>query len=173
MEGAGRTGSYIPGLKAHSPEQELLIAEYLPKMMVTMQSLGVARDFFFVLPPYNETGGNKDWGLMRRDFTVKPGYAAFATLVDQLGNAAPEGEVRLGDGLKGFLYRRKEGGKVLAYWCISELDTDKPRPGLSNADLKARTFALPLSRRYRGVDLVGTPFTAEADVFRRRAIRLF
>lgn len=162
MEGAGRTGSYIPGLKAHSPEQELLIAEYLPKMMVTMQSLGVARDFFFVLPPYNETGGNKDWGLMRRDFTVKPGYAAFATLVDQLGNAAPEGEVRLGDGLKGFLYRRKEGGKVLAYWCISELDTDKPRPGLSNADLKARTFALPLSGDIRGVDLVGTPFTAEA-----------
>ena len=162
MEGAGRAGSYIPGLKAHSPEQELLIAEYLPKMMVTMQSLGAARNFFFVLPPYNETGGNKDWGLMRRDFTVKPGYAAFATLVDQLGNAAPEGEVRLGDGLKGFLYRRKEGGKILVYWSISELDTDKPRPGLSNADLKARTFALPLSGDIRGVDLVGTPFTAEA-----------
>ena len=161
-EGSGRIPSYIAGLKAHSPEQELLVAELLPKIMIHMQSLGVDRDFFFVLPPYSERDGNKDWGLMRRGFTGKAGYAALGTLVDQLGNAAPEGEVRLGDGLKGFLYRRKEGGKVLAYWCISELDTDKPRPGLSNADLKARTFALPLSGDIRGVDLVGTPFTAEA-----------
>ena len=105
--------------------------------------------------PYNETGGNKDWGLMRRDFTVKPGYAAFATLVDQLGNAAPEGEVRLGDGLKGFLYRRKEGGKVLAYWCISELDTDKPRPGLSNAERSGRHAVHGGGRTYSGDALSG------------------
>ncbi len=163
MEGAGRTASYIPGLKTHSPDQEMLIAEYLPKMMITMQSLGVARDFFFVLPPYNEGGGNKDWGLMRRDFTVKPGYAAFATLADRLGSAALTGEVKLGDKLKGYLYRQKNGTQTLVFWSISELDTDKPKPNLSAANLCERNFALPLKGEIKGVDLFGTPFTADAS----------
>ena len=61
MEGAGSLESFLPGIKMHSPDQELLIAEYLQKMMITMQMLGVDRDFFFVLPPYSEYGGNKDW----------------------------------------------------------------------------------------------------------------
>ncbi len=162
MEGSGRIDSFLPGLKAHSPEQEMIVAEYIPKMMITMQSLGVDRDFFFVLPPYSELGGNKDWGLMRRDYTVKPGYAAFATLVDQLGSAKPEGEVKLGDKLKGYLYRKKDGGKVLVYWSCSELDTDRPRPNLSITDLYKQTFALPLKGGVTGVDCFGTPFTAEA-----------
>lgn len=128
----------------------MLIAEYLPKMMVIMQFLGVSRDFFFVLPPYNESGGNKDWGLMRRDFSVKPGYAAFATLVDQLGGAVPEGEVRLGEKLRGFLYRRRDGGKTLVCWSRSELDTEKPRPNLTVTGLGEQTFALPPGRESGG-----------------------
>lgn len=155
MEGAGRADGLLPGLKAHSPEQEMLIAEYLPKMMVIMQFLGVSRDFFFVLPPYNESGGNKDWGLMRRDFSVKPGYAAFATLVDQLGGAVPEGEVRLGEKLRGFLYRRRDGGKTLVCWSRSELDTEKPRPNLTVTGLGEQTFALPPGGNPAGVDLFG------------------
>lgn len=163
MEGSGAKNSFLPGLKAHSPEQEMLIAEYVPKAMITLQFLGVDRDFFFVLPPFNESGGAKDWGLMRRDFTVKPGYAAFATLTDRLENAAPEGEVRLGPGLKGRLYRRKDGTKILVYWSLSELDTDKPKPNLSITGLNERKFSLPLSGTLKGVDLFGTPFTAEAS----------
>ena len=163
MEGSGAENSFLPGLKAHSPEQEMLIAEYIPKAMITLQFLGVDRDFLFVLPPYNELGGAKDWGLMRRDFTVKPGYVAFATLTDRLGNAAPEGEVRLGPGLKGRLYRRKDGTKILVYWSLSELDTDKPKPNLSITGLNERKFSLPLSGTLKGVDLFGTPFTAEAS----------
>ena len=85
LEGSGRLDSYMKGLKMHDPDQELLIAEFIPKMMISMQMLGVSRDFFFVLLPYNENDGKKDWGLMRRDFTVKAGFPAFATLVDQLG----------------------------------------------------------------------------------------
>ena len=161
MEGAGRADGLLPGLKAHSPEQEMLIAEYLPKMMVIMQFLGVSRDFFFVLPPYNESGGNKDWGLMRRDFSVKPGYAAFATLVDQLGGAVPEGEVRLGEKLRGFLYRRRDGGKTLVCWSRSELDTEKPRPNLTVTGLGEQTFALPPGGNPAGVDLFGTPFAVD------------
>jgi len=164
MEGSGRLASYMPGIRMHSFDQELLVAEFLPKMMIAMQSLGVSRDFFFVLPPYNEGGGNKDWGLMRRDFTVKPGYTAFATLADQLGRAKLLGQVDLGKEIKGYLYRQPDGGKTLVYWSISPLDTESGRPNLSTGDLLRRTFALPgAARKVNGVDLFGTPFTADSD----------
>lgn len=167
IEGAGQLENWVSGLKRHSYNQELLLAEFLPKAMLTLQNLGVARDFFFVLPPYNEFGGRKDWGMMRRDFTVKPGVAAFATLVDKLGNATPEGEVKLGEGLKGYLYRQRDGSRTLVYWSCSSIDTDTPSPSvymaaastkMSAEDLLERSFKLPGVRRtLRGVNLFGTP----------------
>lgn len=164
MEGAGREESFMPGIRQHSFDQELLIAEYLPKMMISMQMLGVSRDFFFVLPPYSENGGNKDWGLMRRDYTVKPGFAAFATLVDQLGDAVPEGEADVGDGVKGYLYRHRNGSRTLVYWSISELDTEPVRPGLSAADPKLRRIVLPPQEGpLCGTDLFGTPFEMKEE----------
>ena len=169
MEGAAQEESGIPGIRRHSPAQELLVAEYLAKMMITMQFLGVGRDFFFVLPPYNERAGRKDWGMMRHDYTVKPGYAAFATLVDQLGNARPEGEAALGEGIRGFLYRRRDGGRILVYWSISELDTKEQRPNLDTRDLLPRRFSIPGRGRIRGVNHFGTPF--EADGREMTAIR--
>ena len=162
MEGSGRQESYLPGIRMHAPDQELLIAEYIPKMMIAMQFLGVARDFFFVLPPYNEGGGSKDWGLMRRDFTVKPGFAAFATLIDRLGNATPIGEIDLDKNLKGYLYRQKDGSDTLVYWSISPLDNGGERPNLTTEDRLARTFSLPKQKgMLKGVDLFGTPFETD------------
>lgn len=172
MEGAGRLENWVPGLKMHSPDQEMLLAEFLPKAMLTLQNLGAARDFFFVLPPFNEFGGRKDWGMLRRDFTVKPGYAAFATLVDKLGTATPEGEVKLGDGLKGYLYRQKDGSRTLVYWSCSFIDTEAPAVGVYMAAVPAeqsakdpleRSFRLPgARRRLSGVDLFGTPLEADS-----------
>ncbi len=159
MEGAGRLESYMPGLKMHSPDQEMLLAEFIPKMMITMQSLGVARDFFFVLPPYNERGGSKDWGMMRRDFTVKPGYTALATLIDRLGYATLRGETALDDGLKGYLYRQKDGSDTLVFWSTSPIDTEGLQPNLTTENRKEQTFSLPGRNNARkGVDLFGTPF---------------
>ena len=162
MEGSGRLESYMPGVRMHSPDQELLVAEYLPKMMIAMQFLGVSRDFFFVLPPYNEGGGSKDWGLMRRDYSVKPGYVAFATLAAQLGNAAPEGEVALGKGIRGYLYRQKDGSHTLVYWSLSPIDTESERPNLTTENRLERTFSLPKQKgELGGVDLFGTPFKTD------------
>ena len=159
MEGSGRMESYMPGIRMHSPDQEMLLAEYIPKMMISMQFLGVARDFFFVLPPLNEGDGNKDWGLMRRDFTVKPGFAAFTTLTERLGNAVLTGEVDLGKGLKGYLYRQKNGTDTLVYWSVSPLDNEGERPNLTTEDRLERAFSLPEQKGVlRGVDLFGTPF---------------
>lgn len=162
MEGVGKTDSYMAGLKAHSPEQEMIIAEFLPKMMVTMQSLGVDRDFIFVLSPYNERNGFKDWGLMRRDYTVKPAFAVFATLTDKLGNATLLGSRELGPGLRGFVYRQPDGSGTLVYWSLSEIDTEKGIPAVNLKDSKAKKFSLPLEGKFTGVDAFGTPFTVQS-----------
>lgn len=162
-EGSGRDNSYIPGLKAHSAEQELLVAEFLPKTMLSMQSLGVDRNFFFVLPPYNEQGGAKDWGLMRRDFSVKPGYVAFSNLMHQLGSATLEGSVELGSGIRGFLYRQPDGTQTLAYWSLSEVDTEINRPNRRISSWLERPFAIDVKRgSYAGTDIFGTPFRKDA-----------
>lgn len=159
MEGSGTVDSYMSGLKAHSPEQEMIVAEFLPKMMILMQSLGVDRDFFFVLPPYNEQSGSKDWGLMRRDYTVKPGFAVFATLTDQLGDAVYEGTLKLGDGIRGYVYRGRDGRKILVYWSESELDVDGGIPAVNLKDARERKFTLNLNGTFDGVDAFGTPFS--------------
>ncbi len=164
MEGAARLDSELAGVKAHSPEQEMILAEFLPKSMISLQSLGIDRDFFFVLPPYNERRGAKDWGLLRRDYSVKPGYVAFATLTDQLGAAEFQGTMPLGEGVRGYLYRLPDGTQTLVYWSLSPLDTERnqadPRPG----DRFERKFSLPIANgRYRKIDIFGTPAEVRAE----------
>lgn len=162
-EGPARADSYIRGIKAHSPEQELLVAEYLPKAMIDLQSLGVDRDFFFLLSPYNEQNGVKDWGLLRRDFTVKPAYAAFSNLMNELGNAKLEGAIDLGEGIRGFLYSRPDGGQTLAYWSQSELDTEDNSPDRKITGPFERPFFIKAKNGvYAGTNIFGTPFEAGA-----------
>jgi len=115
-EGMGKLKSGVPGVMAHSPEQEIAVAEFLPKSQITMQTLGVAKSFFFVLPPYNEQNGNKDWGLLRRDYTVKAGYVAFATLTEQLGAAKYAGQLDWGKGTKAYLFQQPDGSQSAAFW---------------------------------------------------------
>ena len=67
-EGSAQEESGIRGVKRHSPRQELVVAEYLPKMMIGMQNLGADRDFFFVLPAYNENGGRISDGCVLERF---------------------------------------------------------------------------------------------------------
>lgn len=163
-EGSGREDGPVKGFKAHSSEQELIVAEYIPKMMVYLQSLGVDRDFAFVLPPYNEQKGAKDWGLMRRDFSVKPGYVALANLTAGLGHAALEGEITVGDGIRAFLYRQADGSQSLAYFSISEIDVETNQPDRHFSDLGKRSFPLAVpGKSYRGADIFGTPFILEAE----------
>ncbi|WP_288559310.1 hypothetical protein [uncultured Victivallis sp.] len=162
-EGSGRLPSYLPGRKSHSPEQELLVAEFLPKCMVTMQSLGVNRDYFFVLCPYNEQNGGKDWGLLRHDYTAKPGYAAFATLTDRLGAAEYQGILKPAKNVRAFLYRQPDGSQTVIYWTLSELDRDGQRPDLTIADRYETTFTLAVADgTYRTTDLLGSPGTITA-----------
>ncbi|MBI4976831.1 MAG: hypothetical protein HZC28_05080 [Spirochaetes bacterium] len=120
-EGFGKRRPLISNSSAaeYDDDQERLHAEHLTKSMVILQSLGVARDFFFVFPPYNEKDGGKVWGLFRWDFTAKPAYAAFANLTARLANAVYKGRVNAGDGVSAYLYEQPDTRQTLVFWSDS------------------------------------------------------
>ena len=158
LEGHSVEDGVMPGFKAHSPAQEMLQAEFYPKSQLYHQQQGIAKNFFFVFPPYNEAGGLKDWGVMRRDGTVKPAYAAMATLLEQLGDARLLGELHLRDTLKAFLLEKPDRTQTLVFWQLSAIDSHAdPAPGGEIFEL-----ALPAGT-YRLVDMLGTPSTATSN----------
>ena len=128
QEGRGTTDSVIRGVKAHSPEQELIHAEFYAKSQAAFQMQGVARNYLFVFGTYNEGAGGKDWGVMRRDGTVKPTYSAMSTIVQELGSARLLGEVRVGDGQRAYLFEQPDGGQTMMFWSVSPVDTDANVP---------------------------------------------
>lgn len=146
----------------HSHGQEMIWAEFIPKSQLLFQSLGVARDFSFVLPPMNEQQGKKNWGLIRYDYTAKPGFTAFATLTDQLGNAEYLGQPDFGPGIRAFLFRQLDGTQTLAFWSESELDQQGSSPaGIRPVNEFRREFPLPSDRPLLLTDLFGTPETVK------------
>ncbi len=152
IEGVSEAASSVPGFRAHSPRQELLIAEFIPKTNLALLAAGVARNFFFVLPPYEEREGSKDWGLLRRDWTAKPGYAAFANLTAQLSAARFLGEYSAGSGIRAFLFEQPDGGRTLVYWSLSKVDDGKSTG-------ESRDFTLPVTggETLSQCDIFGTP----------------
>ena len=106
-EGAATDEGAMPQSKAHSREQELAVAEYCPKALVALQMEGVVRAYWFILGAYSERGGAKDWGMLRRDGTAKPVFAALATAVRELDDARLLGELDAGEGVRAFLYERR------------------------------------------------------------------
>lgn len=124
QEGRCSKESVIHGVKAHSPEQELIHAEFYAKSQVALQMQGVARNYLFVFGTYNEGAGGKDWGVMRRDGTVKPTYSAMSTIVQELGSARLQGEVRVGGGQRAYLFEQPNGSQTVMFWSSSPVDTD-------------------------------------------------
>ena len=123
FEGPARLDSVRKGFKAHSPEQELVVAEFAPKSQIALQMQGLGRSFFFLLGAYSERGGGKDWGLLRRDGTAKPAYAALATLTREVGDARLLGALDTPAGLRAYLYEHADGSQTIAFWSESPLDT--------------------------------------------------
>ncbi len=124
-EGDATEDGYLDGMKKHNFEQEMLLAEFTPKSQILLQSLGAAIDYSFVLGAYNEAGGSKDWGLVRRDYSAKPALVAFATLSNALAAADYLGEFDPAPGVRGFLFRQPDGSQTLALWRESALDREE------------------------------------------------
>lgn len=156
-EGPARIETRRPGYKEHSNEQEMIQTEFVVKSQILLQSLGVSRNFTFVLPPYFEGDGAKSWGLVREDYTAKPALAAFATLTAELGGARYLGEVSLPKGLRGFVFLQEDGTQSLIYWSESELDLDDDHKyGWSPEKPFLLNFTLAAKQPARLVDVFGT-----------------
>lgn len=154
LEGHSEKDGAKAGQKAHSPGQELVHAEFYAKSQIAFQMQGVSRNYFFVFGAYNERNGAKDWGVMRRDGTVKPTYAAMSAITRELVSARLEGEVKLGEKFKGYLFAQPDGSQTLAFWSVSPVDT-------AGGDVKctpdyAAEFKLPIpTGNYTLTDLCG------------------
>ncbi|MBO4618716.1 MAG: hypothetical protein J5654_01260 [Victivallales bacterium] len=151
QEGHSTKDGVMPGFKAHSPQQEMLHAEFYPKSQLNHMMQGIARNFFFVFPPYNEANGLKDWGVMRRDGSVKPAYAAMSTMLDQLADARLLGEFKLRDSLRAFLLEHPDHSQTLVFWQLSAVDShaDPATPEEILLDVPNGTYTL--------TDMLGTP----------------
>ena len=123
LEGNSDRDGAIAGFKAHSPEQELVHAEFYPKAQIALLMEGVERAYFFVFAAFNERNGRKDWGVLRRDGTVKPVFSALATAIRELDGARLLGALDTPEGLRAFLFERPDGSQTVAFWSESPLDT--------------------------------------------------
>lgn len=67
-------------------------ADYIAKSFVSSRLTGTSRHFFFILPHFLENNGS--FGILNKDLTPQPGYAALAIVTNILGNATYKGEIR-------------------------------------------------------------------------------
>lgn len=125
--GRGRFEGIWSSFRAHDREQELATAEYILKMFALNRMQGVRRTFAFTAIPCNERDGTKDWSwAMRRDGMVRPGYAAFSTMIEKLDSASLEGEMvvpRDHLDVRAYVYRRRDGSLTVQFWSLTEIDT--------------------------------------------------
>lgn len=167
LEGFSDTPGAIKGLMAHSPEQELVVAEFYPKSQIAFQMEGVARNYFFAFGTLNERNGMKDWGVMRRDGTVKPVYSAIGTMLRELAAARLAGALDTNDGFRAYLFDQPNGSQTVAFWTVSPVDTTSGEPSKGEA-VKATpdyqgTITIPAADgAYRLSDLCGRQSTAVA-----------
>ena len=162
LEGHSDRDGAIAGLKAHSPEQELVHAEFYPKAQIALLAEGVERAYFFVFAAFNERRGRKDWGVLRRDGTVKPVFSAMATAIRELDGARLLGALDAPQGIRAYLFERPDGSQTVAFWSESPLDTRTSHsPAVEPEPDFAREWRLPagdapgLPPSLRLVDLCG------------------
>lgn len=156
--------SFLREYGAHSPAQEMIVAEFYPKSQILLMMEGVARNYFFVFPPYSERGGVKDWGIMRRDATVKPGFAAFSTMTSLLNRAKLLGEIKVDPKLRVFLFEQPDGSQTVAFWTISNLDTaDISAKVVYDGEREAAFTLTAADGNYRVTDMMGQTRTVTAE----------
>ncbi len=111
-------------------------------------------------PPADfDTNDAKDFGVMRRDGTVKPAFAAISAMTREVGAARLEGEMNVDDGLRAFLFRQPDDSQTIAFWSVSPVDEGKSALTSATPDY-AKTLQLELPSRgsrsaFRLTDLCG------------------
>jgi len=127
-ESEGSCQTVIDGIKCHTPEQELIVADFVPKSQILWQAGGVARNYFFLFGCFGERMGDKAWGILRGDGSAKPAVAAFSTLTAELDGLDCLGLAELPKGMEGALYRGSDGATTLAFWGSGSLSLKTAEP---------------------------------------------
>lgn len=109
-------GSYAVGTKSTNGDAEQIVQDV--EMSVRQLNDGAAHVFKYDLRNDGDSPSDieSNFGLVYRDFSPKPAYVAYATLVRMLTNAAPDRELNVvtqsdRGWLKGFAFRSKRLGK--------------------------------------------------------------
>ena len=163
LEGNGRRP--CPGrssLLAHTEDQEMILAEFYPKSCILHRQAGIVRSWYFMFGSYNEQGGARDWGSMRRDGTVKPIHAAMAAVSSELGDAELLGEKQIGKGIRAFVFRKPDATHTLAFWSVSNLERPAAPPISARSENLCRFTLDAPEGTYRLVDMMGTPSSVMA-----------
>ncbi len=111
---AGRPIKREPELLEMTIQQELDVANFLPKAIATSLSTGVDKYFWFILPYYRERDVML-FGLLRNDMTPTAGYCAFAVCSYALGKGRYIGSLELTN-IHAYLFERNDNENVLAFW---------------------------------------------------------
>lgn len=143
----------------HSFDQEMMLAEFHVKMMISAQFSGTEANFLFLLRPYDE--GQKRWGSVRwKDFSAKPTLVAMAQMIYRIGGADLLGEYHLTDKQRAFLYQLPDGSQTLMFWTRTEVDGDAARLALamqSIKDARSTTFSLQIPAGAKCFGTFGAP----------------
>ena len=156
-EGEASLPTDTPRCKAQSPEQELFVADFLAKAQIKRQFGGIWRNHCFIFASFHERGGRKDWGLVRRDGSARPGVAAFSALTAELDGARMLGRADVGQEIEAYLYDHGNGTNTLAFWSVGTA-----APG-SVGFQPAASGGVGGSPALRLVDWCGTPRPIPAD----------
>lgn len=111
---AGRPIKRIPTSTELTSEQELDVAEFLPKAIVSSLSAGVDKYFWFIMPYYRERDVML-FGLLREDMTPTPGYCALSACTYALGKAEYRGRLDLSD-IHAHVFDRGNGELAITFW---------------------------------------------------------
>lgn len=161
MEGNAAAVPGHPEWQDHNREQELVVAEFYPKSQLKHWMQGVGRNYYFVFPPCNEGEGGKSWGILRRDGTVKPIYAAISTATARMADAKLMGTLDVAPNVTAYLLEAPDGTQTLCHWANSELDDTAHVYPVQPDNSFETTFDLPLPNgEYSTCTMTGTPGTA-------------
>ncbi len=111
---AGRPIKREPELLEMTSQQELDVANFLPKAIATSLSAGVDKYFWFILPYYRESDVML-FGLLRNDMTPTAGYCSFAVCSYALGKGKYIGSLDLTN-IYAYIFERNENEDVLVFW---------------------------------------------------------
>lgn len=126
LEGLCDEDGAMPGVKRHSPQQEAVQEEFVVKSQILMRMEGVLRNYFFAFGAFNERNGKKDWGIMRRDGTMKPAASALGRMIDEVGAGTLVGEIETSNGkVRAFRFDMPDGSTKIAYWRRTAIDDGK------------------------------------------------